>query len=108
MTDPSGFSNGRNNIEKSSRHAGAIETLLATGRSLAASSDIQAILEQIMTQVGPLLNPKAWSLLHRDEKTGKLQFAALLSGLTESLKVMGLPAGHGVAGCCCSDTGLSR
>ena len=39
MTDHPGLSNGRNSIEKCYRHAAAIETLLATARALAASSE---------------------------------------------------------------------
>ena len=108
MTYPSGLSNGRNSREKCSRHAAAIGTLLAIARTLAASSDIQAILEQIMTQLSRLSNPKTWSLLRRDEKSDASVFAALLSALAEYLKGIRLPARHGVAGCCSSDIGVSR
>jgi hypothetical protein len=108
MTDHHGRNIGRNSPEKCSRHAAAIETLLATASALAVSRDIQAIPEQTMIQVSRLSKPKAWSLHRRGEKSGALAFRALLSAPAENLKGMRLPAGHGVTGCCCSDTGQSR
>jgi len=108
MTDHPDLSESSNSREKSSRHAAAIETLLAIDGALPASGDIQAILEQIMIQAGRRSNPKVWSLLRGEEKVSAPAFTALLSDLAEYLKGMRLPAGHGVAGCCSSDAGVSR
>jgi diguanylate cyclase (GGDEF)-like protein len=67
-------------------------------RALASPCEIHEILEQIMIQVSRLLNPKAWSLLLRDEYSGELEFAVAISDVAESLKGVKVPAGHGIAG----------
>lgn len=98
MKDQRGLCKGGNSIDKCTRHAAAIETLMEIARALASPNEIQEILQQIMIQVSRLLNPKAWSLLLRDEITGELEFTVVISDVAESLKGVKLPAGHGVAG----------
>lgn len=80
------------------RHHDAVDTLMEIARTLASPRDIGEILEQIMLQVSRLLNPKAWSLLLRDEETGELEFAVVVSEIAEKLKGVRVPRGHGVVG----------
>jgi len=98
MTNQPEFHNGEVNIDKCSRHVAAIETLMEIARALASPGELEEILQQIMFQVSRLLKPKAWSLLLRDDVTGELEFALVISEVADSLKGVRLPAGQGVAG----------
>lgn len=98
MIDQPGLCRGSDSIDKCIRHAAAMDTLMEIARALASPSEIQEILEQIMIQVSRLLKPKAWSLLLKDEQTGELEFAVVISDVADSLKGVRLPAGHGIAG----------
>ena len=98
MIDQPGLCSYGKNIDKCRRHAAAIETLMEIARALASPREIEEILEQIMFQVSRLLNPKSWSLLLRDDVSGELEFAVVISAVAASLKGVRLPAGHGVAG----------
>lgn len=98
MTDQPGVCSNGGKHDKCLRHAAAIETLMEIARALASPSDIEEILAQIMYQVSRLLNPKAWSLLLKDEITGELEFKVVISDVSEKLKGVKLPPGHGVAG----------
>lgn len=80
------------------RHKEAIGTLMEIARTLASPLEMQEILENIMSQISRLLSPKAWSLLLRDEETGELEFAVVVSEVADKLKGVKLPRGHGVAG----------
>jgi len=97
MSDQLGLCDVRNCIEKSVRNAAAINTLTEIVRAFAASSDIQEMFEQIMTQVSRLLNPKVWSLLLKNEHAGELELAAGISDMTERLNGTRLSAGQGIA-----------
>lgn len=98
MIDQPGLCGANSNIDKCIKHASAIETLMEIARALASPSEIEEILQQIMYQVSRLLNPRAWSLLLRDEITGELEFRVVISDVSEQLKGVKLPKGHGVAG----------
>lgn len=98
MTIQPGLCSSANTTDKCIRHAAAIETLMEIARTLASSNDIEEILEQIMCQISRLLNPQAWSLLLRDDVTGELEFAIVVSDATDKLKGRKLAAGHGAAG----------
>jgi len=88
------------NLEKklSARRPDTVDTLMEIARTLASPRDISEILEQIMLQVSRLLNPKAWSLLLRDDETGDLEFAVAVSEVADKLKGVRVPRGQGVAG----------
>jgi len=98
MINLPGSHSGGENIDKCTRHIAAIETLMEIARALASPCEIEEILQQIMFQVSHLLKPKAWSLLLRDDVTGELEFALVISEIAESLKGSRLPPGQGVAG----------
>jgi diguanylate cyclase (GGDEF)-like protein len=98
VIDQPGLCEGGHSIDKCIRHAAAIETLMEIARALASPSEIQEILEKIMYQVSRLLNPKAWSLLMKDDVTGELEFQVVISDVAEHLKGVRLPKGQGVAG----------
>jgi hypothetical protein len=100
MIDQLGLCDDGNSIEKCSRHAAAIDTLMEIARALAAPSDIQEILEQLTTQVSRRLNPKVWSLLLKDENAGELE-------LTAEVKASGRN-GVRVAGCSSTGSGQGR
>lgn len=98
MIGQTGESLNGNGAEKCISHAAAIETLMEIARTLASPNEIHDILEQIMLQVSRLLNPKSWSLLLKDEHSGELEFAVVISDVADSLKGVRIPAGHGIAG----------
>ncbi len=98
MTNQLELQSGGENIDKCIRHVAAIETLMEIARALASPCELEAILQQIMFQVSRLLKPKAWALLLRDDVTGELEFASVMSEVADSLKGVKLPAGQGVAG----------
>jgi len=98
MTNQPELHGGGGNIDKCIRHVAAIETLMEIARALASPCELEEILKQIMFQVSRLLKPKAWSLLLRDDVTGELEFALVISEVADSLKGVRLPAGQGVAG----------
>ena len=98
MIDQPGRCSGGESIDKCLRHAAAVATLMEIARALASPNEIEEILQQIMYQVSRLLNPKAWSLLLRDDVTGELEFKVVISDVSEKLKGVRLPPGHGVAG----------
>lgn len=97
ISQPGKYSGGENS-EKCIRHVAAIETLMEIARALASPSELEDILQQIMFQVSHLLKPKAWSLLLKDDVTGELEFALVISEVAESLKGVRIPPGQGVAG----------
>jgi len=86
------------NIDECRRHSDAIETLMVIARTLASPDEIEEILQQIMSQVSRLLSPKVLALLLKDEETGELEFAVVISDGNNKLKGVRLPAGHGAAG----------
>lgn len=87
----------RENLLDMRRHD-TVDTLMEIARTLASPRDIGEILEQIMLQVSRLLNPKAWSLLLRDDDSGDLEFAVVVSEVADKLKGVRVPRGHGVVG----------
>lgn len=98
MTNQPELHGGGVNIDKCVRQVAAIETLMEIARALASPCELEEILQQIMFQVSRLLKPKAWSLLLRDDVSGELEFALVISEIADSLKGVKLPAGQGVAG----------
>lgn len=88
----------RHQAEETTRSHDTVDTLMEIARTLASPRDINEILEQIMHQVSRLLSPKAWSLLLRDEESGELEFAVVVSEVADKLKGIRIPRGHGVAG----------
>lgn len=98
MTNQPGLSSGKEDSDKCIRHVAAIETLMEIARALASPCELEEILQQIMFQVSRLLKPKTWSLLLKDDVTGELEFALVISEVADSLKGVRLPAGQGVAG----------
>lgn len=98
MTNLPGPPSGKGNSDKCIRHVAAIETLMEIARALASPCELEEILRQIMFQVSRLLQPKAWSLLLKDDVTGELEFALVISEVADSLKGVRLPAGQGIAG----------
>lgn len=87
----------RDTLTNARRHD-TVDTLMEIARTLASPRDISEILEQIMLQVSRLLSPKAWSLLLRDEESGDLEFAVVVSEVADKLKGVKVPRGHGVVG----------
>lgn len=98
MTNRTDLSSDTETIDTCTRHVAAIETLMEIARALASPSELEEILQQIMFQVSRLLKPKAWSLLLKDDVTGELEFALVISEVADSLKGVRLPPGQGVAG----------
>jgi diguanylate cyclase (GGDEF)-like protein len=75
-----------------------LDVLADIGKALTSSLDIQEVLQVIMTKVGELIKPKAWSLLLVDEDSGDLRFEIAVSPVSDSLKTIRLKMGEGIAG----------
>jgi len=88
---------GKNSIDMCNRHSAAIETLMSIARTLASPHEIDKILQQIMSQVNSLLKPTILSLLMKDDVTGELEFAVVITNDDDHPNDANHTAGHGVA-----------
>jgi len=91
------FCSDENSSAACSRHSAAIETLMAIARTLVSPHEIEEILQQIMHQVSCLLKPMTLSLLMKNDVSGELEFAVVISPGDDHIEGSRLPAGHGIA-----------
>ncbi len=68
------------------------------GKTLAATLDLQKILQTIMEKISDFLQPDTWSLLMLDEKTDELYFEIAIGAGASKLKDIRLKVGEGIAG----------
>jgi len=97
MINRPGRCSGENNSATGSRHSAAIETLMEIARALASPHEIEEVLQEIMSQVNRLLKPMTLSLLLKDDVSGELESAVVISNGDDHLDGADLPAGHGAA-----------
>src|SRR5690606_6472037 len=67
-------------------------------RTLNSSLDLPAVLRGLLEGLEELLEPSSWSLLLREEQTGKLVFTLVRSEVNEALVGKRLDPGEGIAG----------
>ena len=67
-------------------------------RALTSSLELEEILGTIMDKMAKFFGPERWSFLMVDDASGELYYAIAVGENTESLKVLRVPLGEGVAG----------
>jgi diguanylate cyclase (GGDEF)-like protein len=68
------------------------------GKTLAATLDLQKILQTVMEKISDFLQPDTWSLLMLDEKNQELYFEIAIGAGANKLKDVRLKIGEGIAG----------
>lgn len=86
-------------VELLARRNAELASLLEIGKTLISSLELRDVLQEIMSQVERLLQPKTWSLLLLDEESGDLCFEIAVSPVAQELKGIRLKKGEGIAGC---------
>src|SRR5262245_41464843 len=76
-------------------------------KALTSTLELKEVLNLVMQKVSDLLQPRNWSLILLDEKTGKLYFEVAVGEGAEALKSLQLSPGEGIAGTVFS-TGKAR
>jgi diguanylate cyclase (GGDEF)-like protein len=76
-------------------------------KALTSTLELREVLNLVMQKVSDLLQPRNWSLILQDERTGKLYFEVAVGEGAEALKSLQLQPGEGIAGAVFS-TGLAR
>lgn len=85
-------------VDLLARRNAELASLLEIGKTLISSLELRDVLQEIMSQVERLLQPKTWSLLLLDETTGELRFEIAVSPVATDLKGISLKVGEGIAG----------
>lgn len=68
------------------------------GKALAATLDLQKILQTIMEKISDFLQPNTWSLLMVEEQSGELYYEIAFGTGADNLKDVRIKPGEGVAG----------
>lgn len=68
------------------------------GKALTSSLNLSEVLEIVMKKISELLEPKNWSLLLTDQKTGEMVFEIAVGKGSEKLRGLRLKPGEGIAG----------
>jgi diguanylate cyclase (GGDEF)-like protein len=76
-------------------------------KALTSTLELREVLNLVMQKVSDLLQPRNWSLILQDERTGKLYFEVAVGDGAEALKSLQLSPGEGIAGTVFS-TGMAR
>ncbi len=80
------------------RTVAELEMLNQIGRTLTSSLDIGEVMHLILAKVAELLQPRNWSVLLSDRRTGELSFSAALGAGAEKLANLRIRPGEGIAG----------
>ncbi|XXF75841.1 sensor domain-containing diguanylate cyclase [Myxococcaceae bacterium GXIMD 01537] len=76
-------------------------------KALTSTLELREVLSVVMQKVSSLLQPRNWSLLLQDERTGKLYFEIAVGEGADALKNLQLSPSEGIAGTVFS-TGVAR
>ncbi len=85
-------------LELLARRNAELASLLEIGKTIISSLELRDVLQEIMSQVERLLQPKTWSLLLVNDATGTLHFEIAVSPVASDLKGISLSMGEGIAG----------
>ncbi|CAH2031792.1 GGDEF domain-containing protein [Trichlorobacter ammonificans] len=85
-------------LELLARRNAELASLLEIGKTIISSLELRDVLQEIMSQVERLLQPKTWSLLLVNDSTGELHFEIAVSPVANELKGINLKMGEGIAG----------
>lgn len=85
-------------LELLARRNAELASLLEIGKTIVSSLELRDVLQEIMSQVERLLQPKTWSLLLVNDATGTLHFEIAVSPVAGDLKGISLNMGEGIAG----------
>ncbi len=76
----------------------ALASCLEVGKLLTSTLNLQEVLELIIVKISQLIEAQNWSLLLKDEKTGKLTFEIVIGVEKELIKGIQMAPGEGIAG----------
>lgn len=76
----------------------ALASCLEVGKLLTSTLNLQEVLELIIVKISQLIEAQNWSLLLKDEKTGKLTFEIVIGVEKELIKGIQMDPGEGIAG----------
>ena len=68
------------------------------GKPLARAKSVKEVLDIVMYQIGRIFEPRNWSILLKDPKTGNLVFSVVVGENKKKLQGAKLPKGEGIAG----------
>lgn len=75
----------------------ALASCLEVGKLLTSSLNLQEVLELIIVKISQLIEAQNWSLLLKDEKSGKLTFKIVIGVEKELIKGIQMARGEGIA-----------
>ena len=84
--------------ENTKYEASALASCLEVGKLLTSTLNLQEVLELIIVKISQLIEAQNWSLLLKDEKTGKLTFEIVIGVEKELIKGIQMAPGEGIAG----------
>ncbi|EAU63856.1 cGMP-specific phosphodiesterase [Stigmatella aurantiaca DW4/3-1] len=67
-------------------------------KALTSTLELREVLSLVMQKVSDLLQPRNWSLILQDERSGKLYFEIAVGEGAEALKSLQISPGEGIAG----------
>lgn len=76
----------------------ALASCLEVGKLLTSTLNLQEVLELIIVKISQFIEAQNWSLLLKDEKTGKLTFEIVIGVEKELIKGIQMAPGEGIAG----------
>ncbi|WP_022666533.1 HDOD domain-containing protein [Desulfospira joergensenii] len=71
---------------------------LEIGKPLAKAKTVKEVLDIVMYQIGQIFQPRDWSVLLKDSKTGDMVFSLVVGQNKKKLQGLRLPKGEGIAG----------
>ncbi|MCF8092530.1 MAG: HDOD domain-containing protein [Desulfotignum sp.] len=74
------------------------EMELEFGKSLARAKSVKEVLDIVMYQIGRIFEPRHWSILLKNPKTGNLVFSVVIGENKKKLQGVKLAKGEGIAG----------
>jgi len=86
------------NIPAPERIKKQLSILNEIGKTLTSSLTLKEVLKKIFYKVAEVFNPENWSLLLVDEKENELYFEIAVGKAADSIKVIRLKVGEGIAG----------
>ncbi len=90
----------RDEVELLRREVARLSLFHEVGKELAATLDLERVLQTVMAKVSELLEPDSWSLLLLDEKREELHFEIAIGQGAEGLRDARVKVGEGLAGWC--------
>ena len=79
------------------------EIFCEIGRALTASLNLEDVFNRVMKLIGDYFSPRNWSLLLKDQESGRLKFKIVMGVDTSKLERIYIENGEGIAGWVCQN-----